>query len=317
MQTERKITLDIQPYLFTGTILGLLAILYAPLLAHWYYGWLKITKISLEHEYYSHGLIGLPFAAYICWLNRHSWGKLPDAAHPLGAALLGLSGAFYLSGLPDLVNLSFPAVLAGICLWLKGIPGFKLQGFALLLVLLATPTEVPYLIAPFTLPLQSFIAGFAGFLLKQFGLDVTVSQINLFVGGRIVEVAPHCAGLKMLFTSLYVALMLLYWTGNWRSRPFVLVFLATTVALSVTANIIRNSLLTLFHGTGQEQAFEWLHEGWGGDFYSACMLGLLVLLINGFEILGEYFSGEPELSEEQPQELEIQQPQELEIIEDD
>ncbi|WP_017714940.1 cyanoexosortase B [Kamptonema formosum] len=317
MQTERKIPLDIQPYLFTGTILGLLAILYAPLLAHWYYGWLKMTKISIEHEYYSHGLIGLPFAAYICWLNRHSWDKLPDAAHPLGAALLGLGGAFYLSGLPDLVNLSFPAVLAGICLWLKGVPGFKLQGFALLLVLLATPTEVPYLIAPYTLPLQSFIAGSAGFLLKQFGLDVTVSQINLFVGGRIVEVAPHCAGLKMLFTSLYVALMLLYWTDNWRSRPFVLVFLASTVAVSVTANIIRNTLLTLFHGTGQEQAFEWLHEGWGGDFYSACMLGLLVVLINWFETLGEYFSAEPELSEEQPQELEIQQQQELEIIEDD
>jgi cyanoexosortase B len=315
MQTERKITLNIEPYLFTGTILGLLAIMYAPLLAHWYYGWLKITKISLEHEYYSHGLIGLPFAAYICWLNRHQWGKLPDAAHPLGAVLLGLGGAFYLSGLPDLVNLSFPAVLAGICLWLKGVPGFKLQGFPLLLVLLATPTEVPYLIAPYTLPLQSFIAGFAGFILKQFGLDVTVSQINLFVGGRIVEVAPHCAGLKMLFTSLYVALMLLYWTGNLSSRPFVLVFLASTVAVSVTANIIRNTLLTLFHGTGQEQAFEWLHEGWGGDFYSACMLGLLVLLINGFETLGDYFSGEPELSEEQPQELVIEQPQELEISE--
>ncbi|MBW4491783.1 MAG: cyanoexosortase B [Oscillatoria princeps RMCB-10] len=317
MQTERKIPFDIQPYLFTGTILGLLAILYAPLLAHWYYGWLKITKISIEHEYYSHGLIGLPFAAYICWLNRHAWGKLPDAAHPLGAALLGLGGAFYLSGLPDLVNLSFPAALAGICLWLKGVPGFKLQGFALLLVLLATPTEVPYLIAPYTLPLQSFIAAFAGFILKQFGMDVTVSHINLFVGGRIVEVAPHCAGLKMLFTSLYVALMLLYWTGNWRSRPFVLLFLASTVAVSVTANIIRNTLLTLFHGTGQEHAFEWLHEGWGGDFYSACMLGLLVLLINGFETLGEYFSGEPELSEEQPQELGVEQPKQLEIIEDD
>ncbi len=292
MQIVRKLPTPIERNLFAGSIIFLLAILYAPLIGHWYSGWLKIYKISLEHEYFSHGLIGLPFAAYISWLNRARWRSLPDTVHPLGGGLLGLGGVFYMSGLPDLVNLSFPAVLAGIILCLKGAAGLKQQGFPLVLVLLATPTEVPYLIAPYTLPLQSFIATCAGFLLTQFGLDVTVVQINLYVGGRIVEVAPHCAGLKMLFTSLYVALMLLYWTGTWRSRALVVTFLSSTVAVSIGANILRNALLTLFHGTGQEKAFQWLHEGWGGDFYSAGMLGLLVLLINWIERLKDSFSEE-------------------------
>jgi cyanoexosortase B len=266
-------------------LLSLLATLYVPLLAHWYYGWIK-KSISIEHEYFSHGLIGLPFAAYIAWFNRKRWVRLSDqvgSARFFSIGLILIAGVFYLSGLPDPVNLSFPILLTGICLWLKGSPGLKLQAFALLLVFLATPNEIPYLLAPFTLPLQSFIAGTAGFILNQLGMNVQVEHIYLFVNQRQVEVAPYCAGLKMLFTSLYVSLMLLYWTGNLRSRNFTLTFLSATILLSVIGNIIRNTLLTFFHGTGQEAAFKWLHEGLGGDVYSAALLGLLVVLSNQLE----------------------------------
>ncbi|MCY7274868.1 MAG: archaeosortase/exosortase family protein, partial [Phormidesmis sp. CAN_BIN44] len=110
-----------------------------------------------------------------------------------------------------------------------------------------------------------------------------VEQIYLYVNGQIVEVAPYCAGLKMLFTSLYVALMLLYWTDLLRSRIVSILFLISTVIISITANILRNTLLTYFHGTGRDQAFGWLHEGWGGDVYSALMLGLLVVLIGAID----------------------------------
>ncbi len=294
MQLRHKIPIAIERYLFNAAILALLGLLYTPLLIHWYEGWLKIQKISIEHEYFSHGLIGLPFAAYLAWENWTHWRKLSDRSHWLGAVLLGLGAALYLSGLTDLVNLSFPAVLAGLCLWLKGLPGFRLQSFPLLLVFLATPTEIPYLIAPYTLPLQHFIASTAGFILNQFGMNVTVEQIYLYVGDRIVEVAPYCAGLKMLFTSLYVGLMLLYWTGAWTSRQKTALFLLGTGVISVSANIVRNTLLTFFHGTGQEGAFAWLHDGWGGDVYSACMLGLTALLLNG---INHYFAETSETAE--------------------
>jgi cyanoexosortase B len=290
MQYRSKIPIAIDRYLLDGAIIGLLVILYAPLLIHWVDGWLH-KNISIEHEYFSHGLIGLPFAAYIVWTQRQQWRQLPDTAHPLGAALLAVGGAFYLSGQSELVNLSFPAVLAGIVLWFKGIPGFKLQSFPLLLVFLATPTAVPYLIAPFSLPLQEFIAGVAGFILILFGMNVTVDQIYLTVGGRLVEVAPYCAGLKMLFTTLYVGIILLYWSGAWVSRKTTIVFLSGAAIISVSANIVRNTLLTFFHGTGQEAAFKWLHDDWGGDVYSACMLGSLVLLLNAIE---KYYPQNPE-----------------------
>lgn len=289
MTFQRQIQNRNATQLFSFAILGVLALLYAPILLHWFDGWLN-KSISTEHEYFSHGIIGIPFAAYLSWINRKKWQRLPDGNHPLGVALLIIGGIFYLSGVTEWVNLSLPAILTGLCLWLKGIPGFKLQGFPLVLVFLATPTALPYLIAPYTLPLQSFIAGTAGFILSQFGMEVAVDGTNIFVGGRIVEVAPYCAGLKMLFTTLYVCLMLLYWTGALSSRRTTIWFLSTAVVLSVTANIIRNTLLSFFHGTGQQAAFEWLHDSWGGDLYSAIMLLLLVPILNR---LDRYFS-EPE-----------------------
>ncbi len=268
----------------TVLVVGLLAILYGPLLAHWCDGWLNKT-ISTEHEYFSHGLIGLPFAAYLCWTQRQQWNNLPNQTNALGLVCLGLSVALYHTSLPDLVNLSLPLVLLGLCLWFKGLPGLQLLWFPLLLTALATPNQIPYLIAPYTLPLQQFIASVAGFILMQLGIDVEVDQIYLFVNDRIVEVAPYCAGLKMLFTSLYVGLMLVYWTGAWTSRAKTTLFFIGIIVISVAANVIRNTLLTFFHGTGREQAFTWLHDSWGGDLYSALMLGLLVVLLKGIERL--------------------------------
>ncbi len=282
MQIQPQILTLIEKKLFSVMILLLLMLLYAPLVIHWYDGWLH-KNISIEHEYFSHGLIGIPYATYITYMNRHSWSKLPNSFHPLGAFLLAIAGMFYLSGLSDLVNLSFPIILAGICLCFKGMSGLKLQGMPLLLLLLATPNHIPYLIEPYALPLQHFIATITGLILTQFGMDVTVEEIYLYVGGRIVEVAPHCAGLKMLFTSLYVSLMLLDWTGVWNYRKRSILFFGITIVASLGANILRNTMLTLFYGTNREDAFTWLHAGWGGDLYSAFMLGILVLLLNRME----------------------------------
>lgn len=260
-------------------ILGLLAILYTPLLIHWYDGWLN-KNIGIEHEYFSHGIIGLPFAFYLSWQKRKKWQRLPDGLNPWGGFLLIIGITLYITGVSELVNLSFPIVLLAIGLCLKGLPGLKLQAFPLFLTFFATPNSIPYLITPWTLPLQKFIAASAGFILMQLGMNVSVEAIYLAVDERLVEVAPYCAGLKMLFTTLYVGSMLLYWTDNHRSFKKVTTVLSLAVVISIVANILRNTILAFFHGTGREQLFTWLHDGWGGDLYSTIMLGIIVLLVN-------------------------------------
>jgi cyanoexosortase B len=63
----------------------------------------------------------------------------------------------------------------------------------------------------------------------------------------------------------------------------VLWFYVGLLVISVASNVIRNALLTFFHGTGNQAAFHWLHNSWGGDLYSAGILGLLLLLLKGLD----------------------------------
>jgi cyanoexosortase B len=282
MQTPISLTSLRDRHLFSLLIFGLLILLYGPMIGHWYDGWLN-KNISIEHEYFSHGLIGLPYAAYIIWQQRKKWQRLPDTTHPLGLSLLVLGGLLYLTGASQWAFLSLPIVLIGICLCLKGLPGLKLQWFPLLLIFLATPNEIPYLLTPYTLPLQTFIANVAGFILQQLGFKVSVEGIHLAVQGRFVEVAPYCAGLKMLFTSLYVTLLLLHWTNSLNNLKKVFVMLMSAVSISIIANIFRNALLAWLYGIERQDYFDLVHEGWGGDLYSVLMLLSIVGLFRVME----------------------------------
>ncbi len=265
-----------------GFIIGLVGILYVPLLWHWGDGWLN-KSISIQHEYFSHGLLGIPFAMYLVWEARSHWETLPDKLHWSAVPLLALAAALYSSRLPDLMNLSLPLLLLGLLLAIKGLAGFRLYWFPWLLVLLSTPTQLPYLIEPYVLPLQAFIAAVAGFILLQFDINVEVDSIYLSVNNQLVEVAPHCAGLKMLFTSLFMGLILTYWTGLYHSRLRTGLFFIGIIGVSIIGNIIRNTTLAFFHGAHMSAAFDWLHESWGGDLYSAAMLGMLIVLIQLLE----------------------------------
>ncbi len=264
-------------------IISFLVILYGPLLYHWVWdGWVN-KNISIQHEYFSHGILGIPLALKLVWEKRQTWLRLPDSCHWSGIACLAVALVFYNSRVMDAVNLSLPLILAGLLLSLKGRAGFKLMLFPLILIVFSTPTQLPYLIEPYILPLQRFIATVAGTILHGLGYDVEVNNIYLTMNEQLVEVAPHCAGLKMLFTSLYMGLVLTYWTSIYRSKFRTGIFFVAIILVSVIGNILRNTILTFFHGNSMSGAFHWLHESWGGDIYSAIMLGSLVLTVNAIQ----------------------------------
>ncbi|MEO0518050.1 MAG: cyanoexosortase B [Cyanobacteria bacterium P01_A01_bin.116] len=282
MQTNLKLLSPVKNHLAEIVTFGLLAVLYVPLMLYWIDGWLN-KSISIDHEYFSFALLGFPYAAIAAWELRHRWSELPDRANFLGLSLLVTAGIFYVSQLQNLMNLSLPLMLGSLVLLSKGLAGLRLMAFPLLFVALATPTALPYLIVPYLLPLQQFIASVVGFLLMQIGMNVSVDQIYVFVNERIVEVAPYCAGLKMMMTSVYVGLMILHYTGNIHSRIKATSVLVGAALISVVGNIIRNTLLSFFHGTDNTAMFAWIHDSWGGDVFSALLLFSVLLLMKGID----------------------------------
>ena len=81
MSTRQKFIIALEQNLLTVAIAVLIFLMYAPLIMYWYDGWLN-KSISVEHEYFSHGIIGLPFAGYIAWTNRQKWQNLANVFHP-------------------------------------------------------------------------------------------------------------------------------------------------------------------------------------------------------------------------------------------
>ena len=80
MQAHRKFLIAIEENLLTLAIAALIFLMYAPLIIYWYDGWFN-KSISIEHEYFSHGVIGLPFAGYIIWNDRQKWQNLANISH--------------------------------------------------------------------------------------------------------------------------------------------------------------------------------------------------------------------------------------------
>lgn len=286
MQLNNRLSLPLDQRKIQYFIIGILLVMYAPVLWQWVDGWMN-KSINTEHEYFSHGLIGIPFAFWLTWQKREEWEMLPNQSHPLGLILLAVGGCLYVSNVSEFINLSFPLILMGICVCLKGLKGLKLLAFPFVLICLATPNSIPYLITPHTLWLQKIIANISGFILFHLGFNVSVDGIYLSVNERLVEVAPYCAGLKMLFTSIYISLILLYWRDLISDRFSTTIVLISAVFISVIGNVFRNAILAFFHGTDQQGAFHWFHDSWGGDLYSTIMLSLifgLILLIEKYPL---------------------------------
>jgi cyanoexosortase B len=72
-----------------------------------------------------------------------------------------------------------------------------------------------------------------------------------------------------------------YWTGAWRSWQKTTVLMGGAVFISVVVNILRNTVLTILHGTGRDELFHWLHDSWGGEVYWLLIVILLVGLFKG------------------------------------
>ncbi|MEM7717373.1 MAG: archaeosortase/exosortase family protein, partial [Cyanobacteria bacterium P01_A01_bin.68] len=73
MLTQHQAKHSIPPQLLNFAILGILVLLYGPIMHYWYDGWIN-KNISTEHEYFSHGIIGFPFAAYLLTQSPQGFG---------------------------------------------------------------------------------------------------------------------------------------------------------------------------------------------------------------------------------------------------
>lgn len=222
---------------------------------------------------YSHGLLLVPFAAYVLWLRREMFPAVIRWPDLWGIPLLGLAGGLYLTaGQTNIAKewlQGFSVVLAmtGIVMLFFGkVGGLKWAWPALALFPLVL--ELPWRVSEMlSLKLREIAtqAGSATFL--TVGLPSYTEGNVIVVGSTRLGVENACSGLSMLLTFVAVAAAVAILI---RSRPIVdrLLVLFSAIPVAVLCNIIRIVLTGLVY-----------HAGWKdlGDLIVHDLFGWLMM----------------------------------------
>lgn len=241
-----------------AAILPGLALLYVPT-------FIDLARGLWRDDAYAHGPLILAVFAWLLWRGR---AALLDAGSPpapwAGAALLGLGLAAWLLGRTQSIMwfeaASLVPVMVGLVLAVRGVPGVRRVGFALLFLLFYVPLP-GFVLDFFTTPLKGFVSAAVAGILGLAGYAVERSGVVLSIGARDMLVADACSGLNSI-TSLFALGLLYAHLMRERVRPLMIVLAILPIALF--ANILRVLALVLVtHHFGPEAATGFFHDAAG------------------------------------------------------
>ncbi len=215
-------------------IATLLVLLYFPVLANLFGQW-------LDDPNYRHGLL-IPLVSAVMLLRDREGLRNASGGgmELLGLPLILFSAILLVAGTAAselfTARLSFPLMLLGITLFLRGAAFARRAAFPVLFLLMMVP--LPYIIYyKMTFPMQLMSAKLSAGILKIIHVSVIRKGNILLLPGYTLEVVAACSGLRSLMTMFTLALIFAAFSPLSLSRKTILVLCAVPVAIA--ANTIR------------------------------------------------------------------------------
>ncbi len=267
------------PYWKIATISGLVAWLYAGVVAHLVLQWWRDPN-------FSHGFFVPLFSLYLLWLKRDdlrrrvpspSWYGLPILILGLLLLILGDLGAeLFLS------RFSLIIIIAGLVVSFLGWAYQKEILFPWLFLILMIP--IPAIVfSQITFPLQSLASTLATVMLRGFGLPVLQQGHIIVIPAMPLEVAEACSGIRSLLS--LTTLTIIYGYLMERSVSLRVVLAVASVPIAVMANSLRivgTGLVVEYWNPDKAEGFFHAFSGWLIFIVSLMMLFLLHHLLRPF-----------------------------------
>ncbi len=227
------------------------------------------------NDFYSHGLLVFPLAAYLFWKLRppqevwreSSWGLLALGVSTLLYVVALHSHATYLAAF-------FWIGMGASLVWAwGGIQVLRRLSFPILFALLAVP--LPFVEAA-SLPLSQWAGSWAGHIVRLFGIPVEVRGNMVSLPGTDLVVGAQCSGLRSMVALVTLSVLFAFLVqGPWWGR-FILVLSALPIAL--VGNLARvTTLLMVAHRWGTEAGFRFYHNYSGYVFLLAAFATLILI----------------------------------------
>jgi exosortase len=227
----------------------------------------------MRSEYYGHGLLIPPVAAYLICRRRETLVSLPKSRDGLGLVLVVAGVFLHLVALQLDVNFvsafaTIP-VLLGLIAWIWGRVVLLAVLFPICYLAFAVPVD-RLLIDAFSSPLQLTAAKMAATFGQVIGVPMSREGVNISVPEYSFEVAIACSGLKSLITMGALATLYAYLlqAATWQRVALV----ASSVPVALFANSVRVTLILLLARSMGERAAEGFFHSFSGAV--VFMLGL-------------------------------------------
>ena len=226
------------------------------------------------NDYYSHGLLVVPVAAFFAW---RLWPTIERHPANIGAAALIAGLVAYLVALASqayfIASLALILILVGLTWFLLGPQALRRLAFPLAFLIFMVP--LPFVEAQ-TLPLAQLTGLCAGTLIRLVGVNATVSGLQVTLPNANLVVGAQCSGVRSLIALLTLAAVMLYILRGpaWGKAILAL----ATIPIAVAGNILRvASLLAVANVWGAQAGFTFYHTYSGIVFFLAALGGLLWL----------------------------------------
>ena len=251
---------------------GLLLVLAYPTL-YW------LVNEWLTNDYYSHGWLVPPVAAFFAWRR---W-PTRNERKPANAGLIPLSAGLvsYLAALLGkayfLAALALIVLLAGLVWFFLGAQALRRLAFPLGFLIFMVP--LPF-VERASLPLQLVTGSCSTALARVIGVEATVHGAQVTLPNVDLVVGAQCSGLRSivaLFT--LVAIFVYVLQGPWWGR---LLLVLSAVPVAILGNIFRvASLLWVADTWGAGAGMRYYHD-YSGLVFFLFAFALLLLLSRAF-----------------------------------
>ncbi len=214
--------------------------------------WEKRHTLSLESGILS-GLLGLLLIAFV--LLRSLFMTSFDALFDLLPFIAGL----------------------GLAMLASGVKGLQ-QYWQELAIILAFTVPMEFLFA--SIPLSTFTAKFATFILSDLGFAVSRQGVNLILPTGAVEVNPGCSGVESILRLLQLAVLFLVMFPTKVAGKILVPLVAVLVAFVV--NAVRVALMAILVAYSNQEAFHYWHQGTGSQIFvliSSLVFGLFCYFV--------------------------------------
>lgn len=257
----------------------LTTLLFLPLL-------LKLGKVWISEEDYSHGFFVIPIALLILWQKRSKLLSTPLQPTWLGFPIF-LGGAIlyliaYTIKFHTLTYLSMIVTLLGLILFLTGPKWMKGTAISVLFLLFMFPIPSAYYVA-ITNPLKLIITKISAQLIYLLGIPVYYEGNLLFMSTMQLEVAEACSGIRSIYSYLMLSVIFALMASN---RVVQIILIVSTIPLALFINILRvtgTGILANSYGAKVSQGF--FHEFSG----IALFIVGLILFFAEFQLLQRLF----------------------------